>query len=236
MIWHVYHRSLKAQTIDEVWVATDDKRIYDEVKGWEGNVMMTRADHASGTDRVSEVAEKVPCDIVVNVQGDEPMIDPGVIDAVVKPLEKNASLGIVTPVVRVKSLDEFLDPSVAKVVLDAEGFALYFSRAPIPFSREHKGFLDVGLKSGEDSWEELPEGQPFFRHVGIYGYHRETLHRFCGLPASHLEDVEKLEQLRALEYGIPIYTVEVDYRGIGVDTPQDLERVERRMASDPEMS
>ena len=235
MIWHVYHRSLEAKTIDAVWVATDDKRIYDEVTGWGGNVMMTRPDHASGTDRVAEVAEKVSCDIVVNVQGDEPMIDPEVIDAVVKPLEENAALGIVTPVVRVRSLEEFLDPTMAKVVRDAEGFALYFSRAPIPFSREHEGFQSTFQTREKDSRLKLPENLPLFRHVGIYAYHRETLKRFCELSPSFLEAVEKLEQLRALEFGIPIYTVEVDYMGIGVDTPEDLKRVERLMKGDRTM-
>jgi 3-deoxy-manno-octulosonate cytidylyltransferase (CMP-KDO synthetase) len=227
MIWHVYHRSLKAAIIDEVWVATDDERIYEEVKGWGGKVMMTRADHGSGTDRVAEVASKIPCEIVVNVQGDEPMIDPEVIDAVVKPLMQNPSIGIVTPVSRLETLEEFFDPTVAKVVRDAEGFALYFSRSPIPYSRGHGGFMNTFDK--KIRLDEVLRNPPFYRHVGLYGYHKKTLLRFCDLPASPLEEMEKLEQLRALEYGIPIYTVTVDYKGIGVDTPEDAKRVEDLM-------
>jgi len=227
MIWHVYHRSLEAAAIDEVWVATDDTRIYDEVVSWGGKVMMTRPDHASGTDRVAEVASQVPCDIVVNVQGDEPMIDPGVIDAVVEPLAKNPSIGIVTPVTRFKTLEDFLDPTVAKVVRDSEGFALYFSRSPIPYSRDHEGFRNVS--DAEGGAADILKTSPFFRHVGLYGYHKETLSRFCNLPPSELENIEKLEQLRALEYGIPVYTVQVDYEGVGVDTPEDARRVEAMM-------
>lgn len=227
MIWHVYHRSLEAATIDEVWVATDDERIFKEVVGWGGKAMMTRPDHASGTDRVAEVASQVPCDIVVNVQGDEPMIDPGVIDAVIEPLTKNPSIGIVTPITYFKTLEDFLDPSVAKVVRDSEGFALYFSRSPIPYSRDHDGFKHVTGKGSKI--DEVLKGSPFFRHVGLYGYHKETLLRFCNLPPSKLENMEKLEQLRALEYGVPVYTVQVDYEGVGVDTPEDAQRVEAMM-------
>ena len=223
MIWHVYHRSLQAVTINEVWVATDDERIRDEVASWGGKVMMTRPDHASGTDRVAEVAARVPCDIVVNVQGDEPMIDPRVIDAVVEPLTRNSSIGIVTPVAKLSSLAELFDPTVAKVVRDAEGFALYFSRAPIPYSRDHGGFVERTDRG--DLLNDIFSDLPFFRHVGIYGYNKKTLFRFQGLPRSVLEETEKLEQLRALEYGIPVLTVLVEYQGVGVDTPEDAERV-----------
>ncbi len=231
MIWHVYHRSLEAKTIDEVWVATDDERIFEEVESWGGKVMMTRPDHASGTDRVAEVASKVSCDIVVNVQGDEPMIDPGVIDAVVAPLSQSPSVGIVTPVTRSTSLRELFEPNVAKVVRDAEGFALYFSRAPIPFARDQAAF-ERYLSGNRNHVGEVDHesGVSFFRHVGIYGYHLKTLQRFCALPPSQLERTEKLEQLRALEYGIPVLTVPVTYKGIGVDTPEDAQRVESIMA------
>ncbi len=229
MIWHVYHRSLKAKAIDEVWVATDDERIFDEVKSWGGKVVMTRPDHASGTDRVAEAVSHIPCDIVVNVQGDEPLIDPEVIDAIVVPLSRNPSLGIVTPVAKIESLDEIFNPSVVKVVRDSEGFALYFSRAPIPFNRDDSDFHMV-KKGGESLGRpSLPVNAPYFRHIGLYAFPKKTLFEFCNLPPSVLERVEKLEQLRALEYGIPLYTVLVTYEGIAVDEPGDVMRVEKAL-------
>ncbi len=227
MIWHVYHRSLKAKRVDAVWVATDDVRIYDEVKGWGGRVMMTRPDHASGTDRVAEVAERISCDIVVNVQGDEPMMDPAVIDAVVEPLTRNPSIGIVTPITKIKKIEEIFDPSIAKVVRDAEGFALYFSRSPIPYGRDIEKFTTYKGETPEDEQMEFLEKYPFYRHIGLYAFERKTLMKFCELPKSDLENVEKLEQLRALEYGIPLLTVLVEYNGISVDHPEDILRIQK---------
>ncbi len=232
MIWHVYQRCLKAKSIDAVWVATDDERILREVKGWGGKVMMTRSDHPSGTDRVAEVASKIDVDIVVNVQGDEPLMDPLIIDAVVKPLLLLPDIQISTPVTRVKSAEELFDPTMAKVTRDKSGFALYFSRAPIPFIRDHGVFANYPYQMEEKDINLT--GTPLFRHIGLYAYRRETLFKFCKLSPSPLELAEKLEQLRALENGIPILTVEVDYEGIGVDTPEDLKKVERLMRSEVE--
>jgi len=232
MIWHVYQRCLTAKSIDVVWVATDDERICREVKGWGGKAMMTRPDHPSGTDRVAEVASKVPCDIVVNVQGDEPLIDPVIIDAVAGPLLQTPYIGITTPVGRIKSHEELFDPSIAKVTRDKKGFALYFSRAPIPFARDHELYSVYPKADGDKVIENSDlKGLPLFRHIGLYGYSRKALFRFCELPPSGLELAEKLEQLRALENGMPILTIEVDYSGIGVDTPEDLKRVEQIMRS-----
>ncbi len=229
MIWHVYHRSLKAKRIDDVWVATDDERIFREVRGWGGKVMMTNPSHPSGTDRVAEVASRIEAEIIVNVQGDEPMIDPDVIDAVVEPLLKHSGIRIATPVTAIKKIQELFDPSVAKVVRDREGFALYFSRSPIPFARDHELFSKfpgraVTKKAGKIDIQ-------IFRHIGVYGYRRDTLIEFCELSPSWLEQIEKLEQLRALENKIPIFTVKVDYNGVGVDTEDDLRLVEILMDS-----
>lgn len=229
MIWHVYQRCLKAKSIDAVWVATDDERILREVKGWSGKVMMTRSDHPSGTDRVAEAASKIEADIVVNVQGDEPLMDPLIIDAVVKPLLLLPDIQISTPVTPVKSAEELFDPTVAKVARDKSGFALYFSRAPIPFIRDQGVFANYPHQMEEKDINLT--STPLFRHIGLYAYRRETLFKLCKLSPSPLELAEKLEQLRALENGIPILTVEVDYEGIGVDTPEDLKKVERLMCS-----
>ncbi len=234
MLWHVYQRAARAKLIDEVWVATDDERIYQAVKSWDGNVVMTRKDHPSGTDRVAEAISELSCEIVVNVQGDEPMIDPAIIDAVVDPLVRNKSLGIVTPITKICTKDDIFDPSVVKVVRDAEGFALYFSRAPIPYARDVKHFQPhLGDADEKKNRLELAR-HPYYRHIGLYAFHRETLSRFCSLPPSELENTERLEQLRALAYGIPIYTVVVEYFGVGVDYPRDLAVVERLLSDNGE--
>ena len=227
MIWHVYHRSLKAKLIDEVWVATDDERIFREVEQWGGRVMMTQPSHPSGTDRVAEVAAKIDADIIVNVQGDEPMINPDIIDLLVTPLMRKSDVGISTPITRIEEIRELFDPSVAKVVCNKEGFALYFSRAPIPFARDHEIFSDFPEKVIRQGG--IGGDMPIYRHIGVYGYRRNTLFRFCELSPSSLEKLEKLEQLRALENGIPIFTVRVDYKGIGVDSYDDLRLVESIM-------
>ncbi len=226
MIWHVYHRSMKARLIDAVWVATDDERIEKDVRGWGGKVMKTKRDHPSGTDRIAEVASKVEAEIIINVQGDEPLMDPKVIDAVVDALIDNGDIGIVTPITPIKSAKELFDPSVVKVVRDKKGLALYFSRAPVPFIRGHEFFTGFPVTNKAVKQDERPiTNLPLFRHIGLYGYRREALLRFCSIPPSSLEKLEKLEQLRALENGIPILTVVVDYEGIGVDSPQDLQKV-----------
>ncbi len=226
MIWHVYQRCLRAKRIDATFVATDDERILREVGRWGGEAVMTRRDHPSGTDRVAEVAGGLSAEIVVNVQGDEPLIDPTMIDALIEALQCSEEVGMTTPVTRVKNRDELFDPTVAKVVRDARGCALYFSRSPIPFVRDHPFFSPGDDPSATVEW---PPDLPLFRHIGIYAYRRKALLEFCRLSPSPLEEAEKLEQLRALENGIPILTVEVAYDGIGVDTPEDLKEVERRL-------
>lgn len=179
---------------------------------------MTRADHSTGTDRLAEVAVALDCDIVVNVQGDEPLLDPRTISEAVAPLSDPAVV-MTTLYHRIESLDELSDPNVVKVVVDRAGYALYFSRAPIPH-----------LRDPERGWP------PLFRHIGLYGYRRSTLLVLASLEPTPLERAEALEQLRALEHGIRVRAVETAYTSRGVDTPADLETVRRLLRADPSLS
>jgi 3-deoxy-manno-octulosonate cytidylyltransferase (CMP-KDO synthetase) len=208
MIEHVYRRASEARTISSVIVATDDERIVEAVRAFGGDVRMTSADHRSGTDRLAEIAHQTTdCDLVVNVQGDEPLIEPAMIDEAVAPFAGDPALRMSTLRRRLTDPADFKNPNVTKVVVDRDGYALYFSRAPIPYQRE-------------DS-----PAAPAWRHVGLYVYRRECLLLLAGLPPTALEQSEALEQLRALEHGIRIKAIETQYDSIGVDTPDDLERV-----------
>ena len=213
LLQHVVERCKSARSLSEVIVATDDPRIAGVAKQF-CRVEMTRPDHPSGSDRIAEVAARSTCDAVVNIQGDEPLIDPAVIDAVAGALE-NSEMS--TAAARIKDPDEFENPNVVKVVVNTEGRALYFSRRTIPYLRE----------AASGSVSEQLAAFPFLKHLGIYGYRRATLLRLVQFPVSPLESAEKLEQLRALEHGIQIAVVTVDYDGAGVDVPEDVARVER---------
>jgi len=212
LVQHVVERCREAQSLEDVIVATDDERIAEVAREF-CTVEMTRADQPSGTDRIAEVAARLDCDAVVNVQGDEPLIPATVIDAVASALTDAEMTTAATPV---RNIAEYSDPNAVKVVVDAAGRALYFSRRTIPFVR--------------DSAEESPEQQcaafPFLKHLGIYGYRRDTLMRLVEFAASPLEQAERLEQLRALENGIGIAVCLVEYESIGVDVPEDVQRVE----------
>ena len=179
---------------------------------------MTREDHPSGTDRVAEVADKIECDGVVNIQGDEPLIDPTVINTVAEGLKK---MPMTTAATAIKDVSEYSNPNVTKAVVSSSGKALLFSRRTVPYLREHA-----------DEPEELQLTRyPFLKHLGIYGYQKETLRRLVGLPESALEKVERLEQLRALENDIGIQVFHVDYESIGVDVPEDVSKVESLLLS-----
>jgi len=209
MIEHVYRRASDAQTVTAVIVATDDDRIVRAVEAFGGVAVMTRADHLTGTDRLAEVVSSLTCGIVVNVQGDEPLLDPAVIDAVARPLMETPSLELCTACRPLQSDDEFRNPNVVKVVCDLNRRALYFSRAPIPFPR---GAGEAALAAAR-------------AHVGLYAYRRDVLLRIANLPPAAIEGVESLEQLRALAHGIGVHVVETNHHSIGVDTPEDLARV-----------
>jgi 3-deoxy-manno-octulosonate cytidylyltransferase (CMP-KDO synthetase) len=209
MIEHVYRRAQASRSVHAVLVATDDSRVVEAVQAFGGEVRMTRATHRSGTDRLAEVAESLTCDLVINVQGDEPLIDPRMIDEAVAPLAADPSLGMSTLRRAITDPAEFASPHVVKVVVDQNDRALYFSRAAIP------GCRDTGA---------LHRGGGF-KHVGLYVYRREFLLTLAGLTPTPLEQAEVLEQLRALEHGYRVVAVETEFDSIGVDTPDDLERV-----------
>jgi len=212
LIQHVVERCQQAKSLAEVIVATDDTRIWEVVQNF-CRVEMTRPEHPSGSDRIAEVAERCDCEAVINIQGDEPLIDPAVIDAVAGALAGAEMSTAATLIRRVEELD---NPNVVKVVVNAAGRALYFSRRTIPYVRE----------AASSSTSEQLAAFPFLKHLGIYGYRRETLLRLVTFPVSPLENAEKLEQLRALDRGIGIAVVTVDYDSIGVDVPADAIRVE----------
>jgi 3-deoxy-manno-octulosonate cytidylyltransferase (CMP-KDO synthetase) len=224
MIQHVYERCLQARHLDEVIVATDDRRVYDAVAGFGGRVEMTGDHHRSGTDRLAEVASRLDCDIIVNIQGDEPMIEPQAIDAAVAPVVDDPALQMATIATPIDSREEHLDPSAVKVVVDAEGWALYFSRAPIPYFR-----VDAGADPEHPRVHPVSGITPL-KHIGLYVYTREMLLWYTGLEPSTLELTEGLEQLRVLQAGRRIRVVTVNYSPVGVDTPEDLERVRKLLA------
>ena len=212
MVQHVYERASKARTLERLVVATDDDRIFQAVAAFGGHAVMTSVDHPTGTDRLAEAAADMDAEIVVNIQGDEPLVEPQVIDAAVRPLVADPSIPMGTLMVRITDPADLHDPNVVKVVVDQQGFALYFSRALIPYARERDS-TKVG----------------YYYHPGLYVYRKEFLLTYASLPPTPLEQTEKLEQLRALEHGYRIKVVETHHRPIGVDTPQDLARVKRLM-------
>jgi 3-deoxy-manno-octulosonate cytidylyltransferase (CMP-KDO synthetase) len=214
MIEHVYRRAAASPVVSRVIVATDDMRIANTVQRFGGEARMTRSDHYSAADRLAEVAATLDCDIVVNVQGDEPLIDPDSITAAVAPFGRDPSLQVTTLYHRISTPEELTNPNIVKVVVDRGGFALYFSRSPIPHVRDPRG-----------GWP------PMYRHVGLYAYRRTALLVLATLEPTPLERAESLEQLRSLEHGIRIKAVETKYDSIGVDTPEDLEQVRRLIAA-----
>jgi len=210
MIEHVYRRASESRLIDAVIVATDDDRIADAVRSFGGDVRLTRADHPTATDRLGEVAAHLDCDLIVNVQGDEPVLEPSVIDAAIEPFRDDSTLMMSSACLRFARAEDADDPNVVKVVVNRKGFALYFSRSRVPFPR------------GPQDHEAGP-----FKHIGLYVYRREFLRHLAALPPTPLERSESLEQLRVLEHGFSIKMVETRHDSIGVDTPDDLERVRR---------
>lgn len=223
MVQHVYERATQSKHLSDVVVATDNEEVFAAVEAFGGRAIMTSADHASGTDRLAEVARALDCDLVVNLQGDEPLLQPEIIDAAIAPFLSEPGLRLGTIATPIHTLHEHLEPSAVKVVVDQRGFALYFSRCPIPFFR-----FDPGTELADEAPRVHPKSalQPL-KHIGMYVYTRETLLWMAALPRTPLEITESLEQLRALENGCPIRVVTVDYSPIGVDTPEDLERVRK---------
>jgi 3-deoxy-manno-octulosonate cytidylyltransferase (CMP-KDO synthetase) len=209
MLQHVYERASLCTYLTSVMIATDDDRVYTVARSFGARVRMTRSDHLSGTDRAAEVASAEDAEIVVNIQGDEPLISPAAIDAAILPLVHEPELVMATLKKRIEDRREITDPNVVKVVTNRSGDAIYFSRCAIPFDRETSG------------------NTPYFKHIGLYVYRRDFLLAYPALPVGPLEFAERLEQLRALENGFRIRVVETEYESLGVDTPEDLERVSR---------
>ena len=222
MIQHVCQRVAQAETVARVIVATDDLRIEQAVKAFGGEVVMTRADHPTGTDRLAEVAQQLTAELIVNVQGDEPLINPQMVDQAVAPMLADPTLKMGTLAGRIEAIEDFYNPNVVKVVKDNRGRALYFSRAPIPWPRD---------LSHEQLAESLAE-VALYRHIGLYVYRRDFLLQYPQLPKTPLESLENLEQLRALEQGVPLHVAETEFACHGVDTPEDLERVSQLMAAE----
>ena len=209
MIEHVYARAAAAPGIDAVLVATDHQRIVEAVERFGGAVRMTSPAHRSGLDRIAEVVENLDCAIIVNVQGDEPLIEPGMIAEVIRPFAEDPALQMSTLRHRIDDVSDIGNPNVVKVVVDVADNALYFSRSPIPCLRQGDG--------------------PLFKHIGLYAYRRAFVRELASRPQTPLELTESLEQLRALEHGFRIRAVETQYDSIGVDSPEDLERVRRQL-------
>jgi 3-deoxy-manno-octulosonate cytidylyltransferase (CMP-KDO synthetase) len=222
MIQHVYERARRVALVQGVLVATDDARIAAAVRGFGGEAVMTRADHPSGTDRVAEVAAHLDADVIVNVQGDLPFLEAMMVDAAVAMMRADAALPMATLKTPIHSDAEMLNPNVVKVVTDREGYALYFSRSPLPYWREA---VPAGAAGGIRG----------YKHIGLYVYRRDFLLSFARLAPTPLEQAERLEQLRALEWGFRIRVAETAAVGIEVDTPHDLERA-RSMAADSQAS
>ena len=211
LVAHTYERACEARLVSEVLVATDDDRVAAALAPLGIRVVMTRPDHPSGTDRIAEAAESLDADIIVNVQGDEPLLDPLTIDAAVRALLENPDIPMATARRRISEPEMVADPNVVKVVCDAQGRALYFSRCSIPYIR--------------DAADRPAAAECYWQHIGLYVYRRAFLLQYARIPQTSLECLEKLEQLRALENGYAIAVVDTEYQSIGVDTPEDLEKV-----------
>lgn len=211
MLQHVYERVSMARYLTSITIATDEPLVYEEARRFGASVKMTRSDHLSGTDRVAEIASADTAEIVVNVQGDEPLIDPAAIDAAILPMVDEPDIAMCTLKKRIEDPREVSDPNVVKVVTDRVGNAIYFSRSTIPYVRDR----------------EAEAKTQHFKHIGLYVYRKDFLLGYPELPVGPLEQAERLEQLRALENGHTIRVVETEYESMGVDTPADLERVSK---------
>lgn len=207
MIQHVFERTRAVNLVDQVLVATDDARIAETVRGFGGDVVMTSTGHQTGTDRIAEAVADLDAEIVVNVQGDVPFLESAMVDATVALMHADIMLPMATVKVPIRDQAEMTNPNVVKVVTDRDGYALYFSRSPLPY------------------WRDLASAAPLgYKHIGLYAYRRDFLLRFARLAPTPLERAEKLEQLRALEWGFRIRVAETRSQSIEVDTPEDLER------------
>lgn len=209
MLQHVWERAKESKILEDIIIAADSEEVMKVVEGFGGKSVYTSKDQPSGTDRITEVVNPIDVEVVVNIQGDEPLIHHTMIDSLANALLEDKTIPMATLIKKIRSKEELLNPNVVKVVIDKESCALYFSRSPIPHYRG----------TGEES-------QCYYKHIGIYAYSKDFLFTYTNLPKSSLEEIEKLEQLRALENGYKIKTIETEFDTIGVDTPEDLKKVE----------
>jgi len=213
VIQRVYEQCLKVKNIDGVYIATDSPEIEGVCRSFTNHIILTKSSHQSGTDRIGEAVVRIDCDIVVNVQGDEPFIDPNIIEELVHSFDDD-QVSMVSAMSKIENIKDFQDPNVVKVVVDTQNNAIYFSRAPIPFPRDHQEIIH--------SNEELKKHN-FFRHIGIYGYRKDFLAKYIEMDQTNLEKLEKLEQLRVIENGFKIKMIEAATSLIGIDTQEDYE-------------
>lgn len=206
VIQHVYERAKMAKHVDDVIVATDDERIKNAVEKFDGKVVMTSKDHKSGTDRITEVAKNLDADIIINVQGDEPLVYPRMIEQIAQPILDDSSVNVTTLMRRIKNNNDLKNPNVVKLVLDKNSFVLYFSRSPIPYPKSKQNF-------------------PLYHQVGLYAFRRDFLLKFSKLKPTHLELTEGVELLRVLENGYKIKGVETEYESLDINVPEDVEKV-----------
>lgn len=216
MIERVYRNVEKSKLINEVWVAADDERIHQAVTSFGGNCIMTSQTHQTGTDRLAEAVNKLTADLIINVQGDEPLIQGVMLDELVQPFMSDPSLDIATFKTKITHVEDVLDSNIVKVITDASGNAIYFSRSPIPYNRDNREI-------------------DYYKHIGVYAYKSDFLKKYVDMPQSSLELAESLEQLRALENGTTIKVIETNCELISVDTPEDLNRVNQYLASEKDI-
>ncbi len=229
LVQHVWERAQACRSLNEIIIACDEPHVLERCKAFGAKAVMTKKDHPSGSDRVAEVVKNFHGGIVVNIQSDEPLLEADLIDGLVTALKEDIESVVATPVKRISSEAEFLNPNVVKVVMDKNGHALYFSRAPIPFRRDRADVRTWDV--GRTDVDVLTSGG-YFKHLGLYAYRNEFLSSYCRWPKSFLEEEEKLEQLRILEAGFRIKCVETSVETIGVDTPEDVERVIKILRAD----
>ena len=213
VIQRVYEQCLKVKNVDGVYIATDSIEIKEVCETFTNKVVITKSTHQSGTDRIGQAVSAIACDIVINVQGDEPFIEPSLIEALVNSFS-NSDISMASAMSKINNVKDLQNPNVVKVVTDLHNNALFFSRSLIPFPRDVK---EISIA------KEVLEKYQFFRHIGIYGYRKDFLLKFVNMEQSYLEKIEKLEQLRALENGFKIKMIEADYSLIGIDTREDYE-------------
>ncbi|MFQ5716962.1 MAG: 3-deoxy-manno-octulosonate cytidylyltransferase [Nitrospinales bacterium] len=232
MIQWVVEKARQAKLVSEVFVATDDQKIFDAVSGFGGKAIMTSPDHPTGTDRIAEAASGISCDFVVNVQGDEPLVLPDNIDLTVEALLQDDSIQVSTLMAPIQGIEEIFNANVTKVVADLAGFALYFSRSPIPYFRDRRGDISVQVEQDARSFTNAP----WFKHIGIYAYSRSFVRAFPNLSKTAPEEYEGLEQLRILGNSIPIKVIETRENAVSVNCPEDIQKVESLLGaseSDP---